>query len=312
MELKIEDLSLEEKIGQMIIVGIDESKITERTRKLILKYKIGGIILYRKNFKSYEEMVKLIKDLKELNSQNKIPLFISIDQEGGRVNRMPKEFLNLPVANLIATKMGEVGVREAASIISEILSKAGFNMNFAPVLDLKRFDTKAIGDRSFCKDYKKVSKYGLIQINEYKAKNIIAVAKHFPGHGDASADSHLTLPMIDLLLEEMERTHIKPFANCAKNIEMVMIAHLHCTCFEKEVIPASLSKNAISYLRNKLGFDGITISDDMIMKGVAGFGNEKACEMGIRAGLNMFIYRNSTPETINIIETIAKKAEMDT
>ena len=126
MNLKIEDLSLEEKIGQMIIVGIDGNKITERTKKIILKYKIGGIILYKKNFKSYEEMAKLIKDLKELNSQNKIPLFISIDQEGGRVNRMPKEFLNLPVANLIATKMGEEGVKKAASIISEILSKAGF------------------------------------------------------------------------------------------------------------------------------------------------------------------------------------------
>lgn len=72
--------------------------------------------------------------------------------------------------------------------------------------------------------------------------------KHFPGHGDANADSHLTLPKIDLTLEEMERTHIKPFAACAKDIEMVMVAHLHCTCFEKEVIPTSLSKNAISLL----------------------------------------------------------------
>ena len=208
MELKIEDLSLEEKIGQMIIVGIDGNKITERTRKLILKYKIGGIILYRKNFKSYEEMVNLIKDLKELNSQNKIPLFISIDQEGGRVNRMPKEFLNLPVENLIANKMGEEGVKKAASIISEILSKAGFNMNFAPVLDLKRFDTKAIGDRSFCKDYKKVSKYGLIQINEYKAKNIIAVAKHFPGHGATKGDSHFMLPRIKLGMGTLENEDI--------------------------------------------------------------------------------------------------------
>ena len=211
MELKIEDLSLEEKIGQMIIVGIDGSKITERTRKLILKYKIGGIILYRKNFKSYEEMVKLIRDLKELNSQNKIPLFISIDQEGGRVNRMPKEFLNLPVANLIANKMGEEGVKKAASIISEILSKAGFNMNFAPVLDLKRFDTKAIGDRSFCKDYKNVSKYGLIQINEYKAKNIIAVAKHFPGHGATKQDSHHFLPIINKPMKKLEEEDMYPF-----------------------------------------------------------------------------------------------------
>lgn len=241
MELKIEDLSLEEKIGQMIIVGIDGSKITERTRKLILKYKIGGIILYRKNFKSYEEMVKLIKDLKELNSQNKIPLFISIDQEGGRVNRMPKEFLNLPVANLIATKMGEVGVREAASIISEILSKVGFNMNFAPVLDLKRFDTKAIGDRSFCKDYKKVSKYGLIQINEYKAQNIIAVAKHFPGHGATKGDSHFMLPRIKLGMETLEKEDMKPFENAInEGIDGILIGHL-------KIISDDLKMKAIRY-----------------------------------------------------------------
>ena len=253
MELKIEDLSLEEKIGQMIIVGIDGNKITERTKKIILKYKIGGIILYRKNFKSYEEMVKLIKDLKELNSQNKIPLFISIDQEGGRVNRMPKEFLNLPVANLIATKMGEEGVKKAASIISEILSKAGFNMNFAPVLDLKRFDTKVIGDRSFCKDYKKVSKYGLIQINEYKAQNIIAVAKHFPGHGATKGDSHFMLPRIKLGMETLEKEDMKPFENAInEGIDGILIGHLKIRgLFDKN--PCSMSRKFITkYLRKKI------------------------------------------------------------
>ena len=147
----------------------------------------------------------------------------------------------------------------------------------------------------------------------------------------------------------MESTHIKPFAACAKTIEMVMAAHLHCTCFERDVIPTSLSKNAISYLRNKLGFEGVIISDDMIMAGAthvampnsqcqttytcAESGTHaalqhnlcqnlashckslvhkiNACEIGIRAGLNMFIYRNSTPETIEIIETIAQKALND-
>jgi beta-N-acetylhexosaminidase len=90
-----------------------------------------------------------------------------------------------------------------------------------------------------------------------------------------------------------------------------MVAHLHCTCFEKEEIPTSLSKNALSYLYNNLGFNGVTISDDMIMKGVAKFGTTEACEMGIRAGLNMFIYRNSTQQTIEIIEKIAQKAQND-
>ena len=90
MEINIEELSLEEKIGQMLIIGMDTNYITDRIKNMIQKYKIGGIILYRKNFKSYDSMVKLINELKELNKNNKIPMFIAIDQEGGRVNRMPK------------------------------------------------------------------------------------------------------------------------------------------------------------------------------------------------------------------------------
>ena len=111
----------------------------------------------------------------------------------------------------------------------------------------------------------------------------------------------------------MERLHIAPFKSAIENgIDMVMVAHLHCTCFDKDVIPTSLSDNALSYLRNTLGFNGIAISDDMIMKGVSEqFTPLEACLKGIRAGLNMFIYRNSTPETIETIEEIIRAAEND-
>ena len=148
---------------------------------------------------------------------------------------------------------------------------------------------------------------------EYRKNGIVPCVKHFPGHGDANADSHLTLPEINMDFAELENIHIKPFRYAINDgIEMVMVAHLHVPHFEKDIIPTSLSRNAIDYLRNKLGFKGVIVSDDMIMKGVAKFGGVQACEMGIRAGLNMFIYRNSTPEIINIIDTIAQKAENDT
>ena len=188
----------------------------------------------------------------------------------------------------------------------------GINLNFAPCIDVNTNpNNPIIGERAFSNTLDDVIRAEKIVSQTYRENGIIPCAKHFPGHGDANTDSHLTLPEINLTLQEMEKTHIKPFKACAKNIEMVMVAHLHCTCFEKDVIPTSLSQKTISYLREKLGFEGVTISDDMIMKGVAKFGNVEACEMGIRAGLNMFIYRNSTPQTINIIETIAKKAETD-
>ena len=101
----LKELTLNEKIGQMMMVGMDGNTIDDRIRKLILNYKVGGVILYRKNFKTYNDMLKLIYDLKELNSSNKVPLFIAIDQEGGRVNRMPPEIHNIKNAYTLASKM---------------------------------------------------------------------------------------------------------------------------------------------------------------------------------------------------------------
>ena len=137
--MDINELSIQEKIGQMIIIGMDTNYITDRIKTIITKYKIGGIILYRKNFSTYDKMLELIKQLKDLNKVNKIPLFISIDQEGGRVNRMPKEIQNLPPANTIALQNNEELVKKSAQLTGKLLKNSGFNLNFAPVLDIKNF-----------------------------------------------------------------------------------------------------------------------------------------------------------------------------
>ena len=120
------------------------------------------------------------------------------------------------------------------------------------------------------------------------------------------------MPQIDLHFEEMEKFHIKPFKKAIENnIEMIMVAHLHCTCFDAEIIPSSLSSNVIGYLRKILGFNGIIISDDMVMKGVQDFGSVEACLMGIKAGVDMFIYRDADAKTINTINEIAKIASSE-
>lgn len=293
MELQIDNLSLEEKIGQMLIVGVESNKITERTRKLILKYKIGGLILYRKNFSTYEEMINLIRDLKELNKVNKVPLFISIDQEGGRVNRMPKEILNLPAANLIASKMGEKGIKEAANIIGEILIKSGFNMNFAPVLDLKRFNNQTIGDRSFSENKEKVAKYGIIQMKSFQNRNIITVIKHFPGHGATKEDSHYKLPIIKMNLKILENEDMKPFEEAIKNgADSILIGHLRIkNITDKE--PCSLSRKfIIKYLRKKYHYKGLIISDDLKMRAIKyRYGTTKALIKSFKAGNDITIFR---------------------
>lgn len=296
---------LKTKLYQMFILGTDGDGYNKA-----LPNGLGGMIFFTKDIQTPNQFKTLINDIKSIS---KITPFLSIDQEGGRVERTEnihngKKYLSAK----FAFEKGEDFLKKQTENIANELKSYGINLNFAPCIDVNTNpNNPIIGERAFSNTPDDVIRAEKIVSQTYRENGIIPCAKHFPGHGDAKTDSHLTLPEINLTLQEMEKTHIKPFKACAKNIEMVMVAHLHCTCFEKDVIPTSLSKKTISYLREKLGFEGVTISDDMIMKGVAKFGNIEACEMGIRAGLNMFIYRNSTPQTINIIETIAKKAETD-
>ncbi len=299
-------MNLRNKLYQMFILGLDGDGYHQA-----LKDGLGGIIFFSKDIKSAEQFKTLTSDIKK---ESLITPFLSIDQEGGRVERTEnihngKKYLSAKYA----FEKGEDFLQKQTKEIAEELVSYGINLNFAPCIDVNTNPSNPIiGERAFSSKTEDVIKAEKIVSKTYQENGIIPCVKHFPGHGDANADSHLTLPEINLDFETLKKFHIKPFEAAIENgIDMIMIAHLHVPYFEKEIIPTSLSKNAIKYLRETLNYKGITISDDMIMKGVAKFGAIEACEMGIRAGLNMFIYRNSLPETINIIDTIAQKAEND-
>ena len=298
-------MNIREKVYQMFILGTAGDGY-----KKALSDGLGGIIFFTHDIQTPEQFKTLITECKNIA---KIPPFLSIDQEGGRVERTENIHNGKKYSSAKYTfEKGLDFLENQTEIMAKELKDYGINLNFAPCIDVNTNpNNPIIGERSYSSNPDDVIKAEKIVSETYRKNGIIPCVKHFPGHGDANADSHMTLPKIDLSLNEMEKTHIKPFRACAKEIEMVMVAHLHCTCFEKDEIPTSLSKNTISYLRNNLGFEGITISDDMIMKGVAKFGDVEAVEMGIKAGLNMFIYRNSEPKTIEIIENIAQKAEKD-
>ena len=294
--------NLKEKLYQMFILGLDGGNCQKA-----LECGLGGVIFFTKDIHSENQFKNLVSNLK---NKSLIPPFMSIDQEGGRVERTEnihngKKYLSAK----FAFEKGLDYLEKQTNEIAQELNLYGINLNFAPCIDTNTNpNNPIIGERAFSSIPDEVISGEKIVSKCYKNHGIVPCVKHFPGHGDANADSHLTLPVIDLPLSEMEKTHIKPFDFAIKNgADMVMAAHLHCTCFDKDVIPTSLSKNALGYLRNVLNYDGVIISDDMIMKGVADFGDVEACEMGIRAGLNMFIYRNSDEKTINIIEQIYKK-----
>lgn len=289
---------MEKLVYQMFILGcgnLDEA----------LAKGLGGVIFFTRDINNENSFKNLIKDIK---SKAIIPPFLSIDQEGGRVERTE----NIRPKRLSARYAYQNGVlKEQSEEISRELSEYGINLNFAPCADVNTNpNNPIIGERAFSDNPDDVIKGIQVFVEESRKYGVIPCVKHFPGHGDADKDSHLTLPVIDLSIEEMEKTHIKPFKYAIdNNIEMVMAAHLHCKCFNTETIPASLSQNAIGYLRNNLEYDGVVISDDMVMKGVQAYGSLEACIMGINAGLDMFIFRDSDDRTLNMIEELCRVVE---
>ena len=292
--MEIKELSIEEKVGQMIIIGMDTNYITERIKKMITTYKIGGIILYRKNFHTYQEMISLIKDLKQLNKSNKMPLLIAIDQEGGRVNRMPKELLNLPAANNIATKCGIEGVEKSAEIIGKILKESGYNINFAPVLDIKRFkNNHPIGDRCYGSNKEDVAKYGVATMKKLQEQGIISVIKHFPGHGATKQDSHYFLPIINDKMKHIEKEDMYPFEQAIKNgADAILVGHLLIRNVTG-IYPASLSREFITkYIRKKYKYKGLVIADDLKMKAIKFiYGAHLAIRKAFEAGNDIIIFR---------------------
>ena len=307
--MEIHELSIQEKIGQMIIIGMDSNYITDRIKTMITKYKIGGIILYRKNFNSYEKMLELIQQLKELNKSNRIPLFIAIDQEGGRVNRMPQEIVNLPPANKIASLQDEDLVKKSAELTGELLKKSGFNLNFAPVLDLKNFsNTHAIGDRCFGNDKETVAKYGITAMKAMQEQGIISVIKHFPGHGATTKDSHYFLPIIDKKFKDLENEDMYPFEQAINNgADCLLVGHLlikHITGF----YPASLSRKFIAkHIRKEYKYNGLIFTDDLKMKAIKYiYGHVNAFVKAFKAGNDVVIFRFNKDEEKNAIEKVLK------
>ena len=274
-----------------------------------LKNGLGGVIFFTKDIQSEKQFKGLINDIK---AKSILQPFLSIDQEGGRVERTE----NIRAKRLSARYVYEKGVnclKEQCEEISKELNEWGLNLNFAPCVDVNTNPLNPIiGERAFSNKVEDVVKGATVFIEALRKYNVIPCIKHFPGHGDADKDSHLELPEIGLSLSEMKRIHIKPFKTLIEeNIEMIMVAHLHCKCFDQEVIPSSLSKNVISYIRNDLKYDGVLISDDMVMKGVSKYGLLESVVMGIEAGLDMFIFRDSDDVTLQMVNDLCKLVESD-
>lgn len=308
-------MSLEEKIGQMLMISNRTPTMTSELNTTLNHVKPGGFIFFAENFTNQENSKKLIKDI---NDTAKIPMLLSIDQEGGRVQRIKSQNDIIvtdipPMSDIGATndfeKAYEVGVT-----IGTDLKTFGLNMNFAPVLDvLTNTENKSILGRSFGNNSTTVSEMGINVANGLKSTGIIPTYKHFPGHGSTTVDSHYELPVLTKTKEELWESDLIPFQNAIHNqAEVIMIGHLAIPNITNNNIPSSLSKEIITdLLKNELNYKGIVITDALNMKAITKYYSESQIyEMAINAGVDILLMPEHPEMAINMIKDSIEKRKI--
>lgn len=256
---------------------------------------VAGAILFSRNVESPEQFASLTGSLKERANR---PFLVSIDQEGGRVMRLRGPFTSIPPMRALGRAADPDLAREIGAILGRELRSVNVDLDFAPVLDV---DTNplnpVIGDRSFGASPREVGKLGAALIQGLQGAGVAACGKHFPGHGDTSQDSHLDLPRLPHTLERLETIELPPFqAAIDARVASIMTAHVIFEPFDSHY-PATMSRPTLDgILRDRMGFEGVVISDDLEMKAIADhFGLEEAVVRGILAGVDLFLVCH-TPE----------------
>ncbi|MEG1002314.1 beta-N-acetylhexosaminidase [Clostridium sp.] len=288
----INSMSLDEKIGQLVVSGFYGTSTDSSITKLIKEDKISGVILFGRNVLDAPTLQSLNKNLKEVNKSNKLPLFISVDEEGGLVSRMPKELKKLPSNKYIGDLNSETISYKVGEIIGEELSYFGFNMDFAPVLDINSNpNNPIIGDRAFSNIKDVVSNLGTSTMLGLTSKNIISVVKHFPGHGDTSVDSHVNLPLVNNDINRLKSFEFIPFKNAIdKGCDAVMVSHIMLPKIDNKYPATMSSKIVTDILRTDLNFKGLVVSDDMTMGAIAeNYSLDDASVQSINAGVDLLL-----------------------
>lgn len=307
IEDKLSNMTLDEKIGQMLIIFYRSPNFDNTLKDSLNTVKPGGFILFSENITTYADTLEFIKKVK---STSDIPMLISIDQEGGNVQRLlalkDMEVSNIPYMNYVGATEDALYSKEVGKVIAEELRVFGINMDFAPVIDVySNPNNTVIGKRSFSSDPEIVSKMGLSLAEGLNENGIIPVYKHFPGHGNTSVDSHVALPIVTKAKNELYQLDLIPFKDAIKSKNgLIMVGHLAVPAITKDNTPASLSKALITdFLKGEMGYDGLVITDALNMGALTKYYTQEEIYLrAIEAGVDLLLMPSSSKEALSTIK----------
>lgn len=277
-------MTLREKIGQMLVIQAADAIMPAWFSSALESIQPGGVLFVQPNIGTRDQIAAYIAAIHA--SGRHVPPFVGVDQEGGPVTRIPGD--PVPGASSMAA-LPDAHVQKLAQERGDFLSGFGFNANFAPVADVAYSNRSTMAARAFGSNPKSVAAKIAAVVEGSRAAGVASSAKHFPGHGRTQVDSHVGLPVIDLSYDEWRQTDALPFAAAIDaNVEMIMLGHLVYSQWDTQ--PTSISKVAMSHLRDELGFEGVAITDDLGMGAMVGYNAFELADRAIEAGLDLLMW----------------------
>jgi beta-N-acetylhexosaminidase len=307
------DLPLSTLCGQLLVGGFSGATLPARFEKALREGRRGGAILFRRNLPDIASSAELCRAIVAAAGPE-LPPFIGVDQEGGRVTRLPPPFLTLPPMRTLASYGDLELTQRAAKAVGVELQAIGFNLDFAPVLDVdSNPDNPIIGDRSFGRDPRTVMRFAVAFMRGLQEAGVLACGKHYPGHGDTSVDSHVGLPVLTHDKGRFDRIELPPFrAASGAGIASLMTAHVVCDALDPGV-PATMSRAICgSLLRAEIGFEGVLFSDDLEMAAVADrYAVEESAVESVWAGCDVLLVCKDEDVQDRAHEALVRRAESD-
>ncbi|WP_404431286.1 beta-N-acetylhexosaminidase [Sutcliffiella horikoshii] len=311
----IHEMTLQEKVGQLFVAGFHGTAPSEEIVKLIKDYHISGVIYFARNVENPKQVHALTKRLqKAAKDAGAVPLFISIDQEGGMVARITDGVTLSPGNMALGAGNNEETVYQLGKVVGTELRLLGINMNYAPCIDVNNNPLNpVIGVRSYGENAEFVARMGVQSVKGLQDANVSAVVKHFPGHGDTSVDSHLDLPVVPHDLERLKELELVPFNEAFKHgVDAVMVAHVAFPSIDSEKVPSTLSRKVVTeLLRKDMGYEGVVVTDCMEMNAIIDYyGIEEAAILAVEAGIDQVLISHTFERQTRAIEAVIKAVEL--